>query len=130
MKISLGSVRKAVCSQACAPKCSVVVIPRPRLCLFLSLSLSVGFTPCFPALQSQICHSLCCPLAFSGAFPSMLPPVIKGTSVCTGFTAPRTCVRFSCPAAIFPLTSPRRDFLPPRFMSLPMRVITTQCIMF
>lgn len=119
-----------VCSQARAPKSSVVVTLRRGFALSFPFPCLLGSPLALQPSRVRPAILFAALLALSGAFASKLPSVIKGTSLCTGFTVPHTCVRFSCPAAIFPLTSPRRHFLPPRFMSLPMRIITTQCIMF
>lgn len=112
------SEESRVCSQACVPMSSVVVSLRPRFCLFLPFSSSIGFIPCSPAPQSQTCHLLAALGVLASAFPSILSSVIKGTSLCSGLIGPRRCVWPSGLPAVFPLPSPQRHFLPLRFTRL------------
>lgn len=70
MKISLASLRKAESVHKCVlPRFLSSLTLRLRLCPLLSLSLSIGFTLCSSSLQSQICHSFCCPFGSLWCLP-------------------------------------------------------------
>lgn len=95
-------------SQACVLKSPVVLSVRYRLCLRPSFSLSIQFTPTFPAPRVRPAFLLAALSLLSGNFPL---PLLAASAL---LYCPHTRVRF--PPVVLPLTSPQRDFLPPQIL--------------